>query len=146
MNSCPNCNLMTLQPLWSNVAFFSKLRHKTSILYIKVLKSGKTTKIMSILRENYLLEKNRKKKERYHDHATQENQLMNFVLFHFRTNLIVPCWSPHFPASRIMLKKTTEVNDASLSHFLFSFFKNFHFFTLLVNLSSSSHLISSHLI
>ena len=59
---------------------------------------------------------------------------MNFGLFHFRTNLIVPCWSPHFPASKIMLSKTAEVNDASSSHFFFfHFFYNFfHHFTLLV--------------
>ena len=68
---------------------------------------------------------------------------MNFGLFHFRTNLIVPCWSPHFPASRIMLSKTAEVNDASSSHFFFHFLKTFIF-----SLSSSifhPHRISSHL-
>ena len=68
---------------------------------------------------------------------------MNFGLFHFRTNLIVPCWSPHFPASRIMLSKTAEVNDASSSHFFFHFLK-----TTIFSLSSSifhPHRISSHL-
>ena len=62
-----------LQYLCSNDAFFIDSRHKTSNLYIKPLKRGKTTIILSVQLDNYILEKNRKKKEICHGLTTQNN-------------------------------------------------------------------------
>ena len=56
------CIFMSLQYLCSNDAVFSNSRHKTSNLYIKPLKSGNTTLILSIKLDNNILEKNREKK------------------------------------------------------------------------------------
>ena len=67
------CIFVSLQYLCSNDAFFINSRHKTSNLYIKPLKSGKTTIILSIELDNYIFEKNRKKKEIHHGITTQNN-------------------------------------------------------------------------
>ena len=100
------CFFVSLQYLCSNDAFFIDSRHMTSNLYIKPLKRGKTTIILSVQLDNYILEKNRKKKEICHGLTTQNNQIMSFRHCPFRSELIVFNLSSPLPARQKMCKLT----------------------------------------
>ena len=104
MSFCPICIFMSLQYLCSNETFSSNSRHKASNLYIKPLKSVKTTTIMSIQLNNDILEKNRKKKETRHGFTTQDNSIMTFRHCPFHSKLIVFNLSSLLPAWQKMPK------------------------------------------